>query len=105
MAASDAAGIEQDARGELRDEVYHRTTATLDDGTAMSLLIVNISPSGLMARTIDQAAPGAMLTLTLPVVGRIRAEVRWALGGRLGCRLKRSIGATRYYEMLAALGR
>lgn len=105
MAVSDAASIGFDARGELRDEVYHRTVAMREGGAALPLLIVNISPSGLMARSVEPPAPGAAITLELPVIGRIRAEVRWALGGRIGCQLGRTIPPSLYYEMLAGLSR
>ncbi|WP_298672460.1 PilZ domain-containing protein [uncultured Sphingomonas sp.] len=105
MAASGAATIGFDARGELRDPVYHRTSATRADGPALSLLIVNISPSGLMARSIDAPEPGTLLSFTLPVIGQIGAEVRWSLGGRLGCQLARTIPPPLYYEMLAGLSR
>ena len=105
MAASGAASSSFDARGELRDAVYHRALATRSDGPALSLLIVNISPSGLMARSIEALAPGAALSLMLPVIGQVRAEVRWALGGRIGCQLDRTIPPSLYYEMLAGLSR
>ncbi|WEK41684.1 MAG: PilZ domain-containing protein [Candidatus Sphingomonas colombiensis] len=105
MAASGAASISFDARGELRDEVYHRTSATRADGPALSLLIVNISPSGLMARSTEVLEPGTTLSLMLPAIGQIGAEVRWSLGGRLGCQLARTIPPSLYYEMLAGLSR
>ena len=97
MSVSHAVWNGFDARGELRDSVYHRAGATLDNGAALPLLIVNISPSGLMARSTEPLAPGATLAIALPVVGRVRAEVRWALGGRVGCQLERSIPSSRYY--------
>jgi hypothetical protein len=37
------------------------------------------------------------------VVGVIVAEVRWSLGGRIGCELDRPIGMAEYYELLSAL--
>ena len=33
----------------------------------------------------------------------VAAEVRWSLGGRIGCELDRPIGMAEYYELLAAL--
>lgn len=105
MSVSRAAWIGFDARGELRDTVYHRTGAIHEHGAALPLLIVNISPSGLMARSTEALALGTTLKITLPVIGRLGAEVRWALGGRLGCQLERTIPSALYYEMLAALTR
>ena len=93
------------AQREPRDEVHHRGRAMRRDGTTLPLLIVNLSPHGLMARSEDAIGAGERLTVSLPVVGIVRAEVRWALGGRIGCQLDAAIPNHRYYELLAAMGR
>ncbi|OQW45686.1 MAG: pilus assembly protein PilZ [Proteobacteria bacterium SG_bin6] len=92
-----------DQRGAPRDEVFHRTRATRADGATIVLLIVNLSAMGLMARCESDLAPGERLSLTLPVVGTLTAEVRWALGGRIGCELDRMIPLAAYYDLLAVL--
>ncbi|MES2754403.1 MAG: PilZ domain-containing protein [Pseudomonadota bacterium] len=89
-------------RREHRDEVHHRTKATGPGGAALTLLIVNISPRGLMARCDTAIAVGTQLSLTLghaPVV----AEVRWALAGRIGCEFVAPIAANAYYALLPRL--
>ena len=93
------------ARAEPRDEVFHRARAMRRDGRTLPLTVVNLSPSGLMARCDEGVDAGDRLSVSLPVVGLVRAEVRWALGGRIGCQLDAAIPAQRYYELLATMGR
>ena len=104
MAASAASWV-MDERSEPRDAVHHRTRAVRPDGALVPLLIVNTSQSGLMARCDLPCEEGDRLTIDLPQVGRLVAEVRWCLGGRLGCRLERPLGLAEYYTLLAGLRR
>ena len=94
-----------DDRQEPRQDVLHRTRAMLATGEVRSLTVVNISPRGLMARTDDPHAPGDRLSVQLPGVGAVEADVRWALGGRIGCRLDRVIGLADYHTLLQMLMR
>jgi hypothetical protein len=41
--------------------------------------------------------------VNLPKVGTMVAEVRWSLGGRIGCQFERAIDLASYYELLAVL--
>lgn len=88
-----------------RDEVHHRTRATGPDGRSVTLLLVNISARGLMARCDTPYQPGEWLSVQMPVVGTVRAEIRWALGGRIGCQLDDVIPLADYYAVLAAMVR
>ncbi|MGY4395846.1 hypothetical protein ACVWZA_001019 [Sphingomonas sp. UYAg733] len=92
-----------DNREISRDEVHYRARAYGPDARPLSLLIVNMSALGLMARCDMDIAEGSRLRVTLPVVGVIAAEVRWCLGGRMGCELDHPIDLADYYELLAAL--
>jgi hypothetical protein len=92
-----------DERGTPRDEVHFRTRAFGPDARPVNLLIVNISALGLMARCDAAYVRGDRLTITLPVVGIVVAEIRWLLGGRIGCELERPIELSDYYELLAIL--
>lgn len=103
MAASHADRQDFGARSEPRDEVLHRTRGVCAGGEMLTLTIVNVSPHGLMARCDAPLDAGARIAILLPVIGRVWAEVRWALGGRIGCKLDATIPAARYYELLAAL--
>lgn len=84
-----------------RDEVHYRARAFGPDAQPRNLVIVNISPHGLMARCDTEFQVGERLRITLPVVGVTVAEVRWWLGGRLGCQFDPAIDLASYYELLA----
>ncbi|MES1972356.1 MAG: PilZ domain-containing protein [Pseudomonadota bacterium] len=90
-------------RGTTRDEVHYRTRAFGPDARPVSLLIVNISALGLMARCDAPCKVGDRLTVTLPIVGVVIAEIRWSLGGRIGCELDQPIDLASYYDLLAVL--
>jgi hypothetical protein len=91
-------------RAEPRDEVYHRARMTLDDRRIVPVTVVNLSPRGFMARTEVEVGVGETVSVTLPVVGTVAAAVRWALGGRIGCRLERAIEPRAYHALLTAAG-
>lgn len=93
----------RDARGAPRDEVMHRTRATLSDSAPVKLVIVNISASGLMARCEAPPMVGDGLRVHLPILGEVAAVVRWALGGRIGCEFDRNIPLAEYYGMLSTM--
>lgn len=95
--------ITHEARTEQRDETLHRTRARAADGAVCKLVVVNVSPHGFMARTERDFAVGERLTIELPIAGAFDAEVRWALGGRIGCQLTREIPRARYSAMLVAM--
>ncbi|MBM3928781.1 MAG: PilZ domain-containing protein [Sphingomonadales bacterium] len=97
--------VHMDDRREDRDAVHHRARATHADGRVLQLLVVNISPNGFMARSDAAMAEGDRLRIALPGVGMAPAEVRWALGGRIGCQFDQPIRLGDYYELLAALMR
>lgn len=101
MAATALAYTEK--RDATRDEVDYRARAYGGDAQPVSLQVVNLSAQGLMARVVGDRPVGERLRVTLPVVGVVVAEVRWSLGGRIGCELDRPIGMADYYELLAAL--
>jgi hypothetical protein len=103
--ASIAVDWSWDERSEPRDAVHHRARAAHPDGRILPLLIVNTSQGGLMARCDEPCEPGDRLRVDLPAIGAAMAEVRWALGGRLGCRFERQLGLAEYYTLLMALRR
>jgi hypothetical protein len=69
------------------------------------MIVVNTSTSGLMARCEAACEPGDRLRVDLPVIGPLPVEVRWALGGRIGCRIVQPLGLTDYYALLSAMRR
>jgi hypothetical protein len=93
----------KDERLIARDEVHYRARGFGPDAQPLSLLIVNISALGLMARCDTSLETGDRIRVTLPLVGVVAAEVRWALGGRIGCQLDQPIALSDYYELLATM--
>lgn len=90
-------------RREDRDDVHYRARAFGPDARQLNLLIVNISPHGLMARCETHFEIGDRIKLTLPHVGAMSAEVRWSLGGRIGAQFERAIDLAGYYELIATM--
>lgn len=93
----------QERREADRDEVHFRARAYGPDGQPLELLIVNMSPHGLMARCEAELSESQRLRLGLPGAGVLTAEIRWALGGRIGCHFATAIDRATYYETLAAM--
>jgi hypothetical protein len=92
-------------RREDRDEVHYRARAFGPDARQLAFLIVNISPHGLMARCDDCFQVGDRIRVVLPHAGPVTAEVRWSLGGRIGCQFESAIDLASYYELLSTLVR
>lgn len=93
----------KDDRLVARDEVHHRTRGFGPTAQPIKLLIVNISALGLMARCDTDFDIGDRIRVILPVVGVVAAEVRWSLGGRVGCQLDQPIALSDYYDLLAVM--
>ncbi|ATY31651.1 PilZ domain-containing protein [Sphingomonas psychrotolerans] len=92
-----------DDRQEMRDDVHYRARAYGPDARQLTFLIVNISPHGLMARCDTPFETGDRLRIVLPVAGPVSGEIRWSLGGRLGCQFDPAIDLATYYELIAVL--
>lgn len=105
MGVGTGSPVHADPRRAEREEVGYRTSAVALDGGHHTLLVVNISPQGLMARCEDPLAAGNRIRVRLPEVGAIEARVRWSLGGRLGCEFPEPIDLASYYDLLATLVR
>lgn len=83
--------------------MHHRTRALATDGRDLAMVVVNISPNGLMARCDERVEAGTRVHVRLPGIGPVLAEVRWALGGRIGCEFQQSIAPAAYYALLPRL--
>lgn len=103
FSSSAAAASAEDRRLVERDEVHYRARAFGPDAQPVTLLIVNISPHGLMARCEKPFVEGDRMRVTLPAVGVVAAEVRWSLGGRLGASFDSAIDLASYYELIAQM--
>jgi hypothetical protein len=98
-----SSAVRADVRREDRDVVHYRARAFGPDAKPLTLLVVNLSPHGLMARCDAGYAVGDRIRVTLPSVGVLVAEIRWSLGGRMGCQFARPVDLATYYELLAIL--
>lgn len=94
-----------DRREAPREEVFYRTRGARPGGGSLPLQVVNVSASGLMARTDENFEVGEPLRIRLPVVGEVGAQVRWSLGGRIGCQFDRMIDLAPYLELLGVLAK
>ena len=100
-----AARVQTDRRQSERDEVFYRTRVNVPGGGSFPAQVVNISANGFMARTETDLAVGQTVTIRLPVIGEVKADVRWSLGGRVGCQFAHMLELAAYLELLAALAR
>ncbi|WP_232473851.1 PilZ domain-containing protein [Sphingomonas sp. MA1305] len=92
-----------DGRAEPRDEVHFRGRVLLADRRTVTVLVVNLSPGGLMIRSDAPVSVGEWIRVQLPLVGEMQVAVRWALGGRIGCQFERPIPAGQYHAVLGAM--
>ncbi len=90
-------------RREGRDEVHYRVKAFGPDARQLNLLVVNISPHGLMARCERDFEIGDRIRMTLPAVGVVAGDIRWSLGGRIGVQFDSAIDLAGYYELAAVM--
>jgi len=92
-----------DGRQEEREDVHFRAKAFGPDARQLNLVIVNVSPHGMMARCERELQVGDRIRVTFPVVGVVAADVRWSLGGRIGCQFDPLIDLAGYYELIALM--
>lgn len=83
----------------LVDLVSHLTAR----GQSHGARIINISALGLMCRTEAQLAIGEQVSLWLPIIKEVPAEVRWAEDGRVGVEFRVPIEPRVYDAMLALI--
>lgn len=81
---------------DLVDLVSHVTAR----GRTHGVRIINVSPLGLMCRSDADLLVGEKLTIWLPLVHNIQAQVRWAENGRFGLEYRTPIPITRYASVL-----
>jgi len=90
-----------DQRRARRDLVDLVSRVTLDR-RAHSVRIINISPLGLMCRSDERVSVGERVTVWLPLVQNMPADIRWVEDGRIGMEFIEPI-KPRIYDALMAL--
>lgn len=93
-----------DQRQSPRTDVYARIPLTMPDGRTATVTLVNISADGLLMRHEQRLDDDAIVTLSLPVIGKLKARAVWSLGGRSGVNFLESIQPRDYSALLRALG-
>lgn len=71
-------------------------------GQSHGVRIINISPLGLMCRTEAELMVGQRLSVWLPIVKDMQAEVRWAQDKRVGVEFRQPV-EPRFYEPMLSL--
>lgn len=84
---------------DLVDMISHATAR----GRTHGVCIINISPLGLMCRTDAELPVGERISIWLPVLLEVAAEVRWTEGGRVGMEFLTAIDPACYAAMLALM--
>ena len=63
------------------DAVVHRA-----DGSTSSVRLTNFSDEGCRIETPDELRIGERLQVSIPGLGQVKAQVRWALAGSAGAK-------------------
>lgn len=74
-------------------------------GSTHGIRVINISSLGLMCRTDAQLLIGERVSVWLPIVKDLQAEVRWAEDGRVGVEFRQAIEPRIYDTMLTLIPR
>jgi hypothetical protein len=65
------------------------------DQRAVEVTVCDLSTSGFMAECLRPVLIGSFVSLDLPGIGPVNAQVRWQVGGRLGGKFLDSISLRR----------
>ena len=79
--------VHQIARAEARVPALWRAKLRAE-GVETRIVVRNVSRSGFMGIGAIPIQAGSEVTLSLPFGAPVVADVRWALNGRIGCRLR-----------------
>jgi hypothetical protein len=79
--------VHQIVRAEARLPALWRARMRAGD-IEMKVILRNVSASGFMGEAPAHIQAGSAVTLLLPIGAPLIADVRWALNGRIGCRLR-----------------
>lgn len=79
-------------RKEVRRRLHLHASGSANGGTGLSVLIHDMSESGLLLQTEGRLPLGERFEVILPLVGARWASVVWASGDFLGCQFEEPIG-------------
>jgi hypothetical protein len=84
---------------DAREEFYYPTKMMLNHKYEQ-IEVINISGYGFGGKTKSVVPIGSRITVVLPLIGFVTAEVRWSLCGFFGARFLENI--TEHYPFIAA---
>jgi hypothetical protein len=93
--------VEEEGEGDaFRPRRSHRVTlqavtSLRTDQRAVEVTVCDLSTSGFMAECLRPVLIGSFVSLDLPGIGPVNAQVRWQVGGRLGGKFLDSISLRR----------
>ena len=102
IATSTYVGV--DKRAAPRTDVYARLPLVMPDGQPAMVTAVNISADGILVRLDRKLDEGALVHLSMPVIGKVPGRAVWSLGGRSGINFIETIPVRDYETLLRALG-
>lgn len=82
-----AGEVHKIARAEARAPALWRAKLRVDEAEER-IVMRNVSRSGFMGIGTIPIQAGSEVTLSLPFGAPVIADVRWALNGRIGCKLR-----------------
>jgi hypothetical protein len=72
------------ARRSERTAISTTTRLTQQNWYGVEVVLCDLSSTGFMAQCEDNVSIGSYVTLDVPGLGPVRAQVRWQVGGKMG---------------------
>ena len=72
------------ARRSERTAISTKTRLTQQNWYGVEVVLCDLSSTGFMAQCEDNVSIGSYVTLDVPGLGPVRAQVRWQVGGKMG---------------------
>jgi hypothetical protein len=82
--------IDQDRPSDYKDRrsertaITTRTRLTQQNWYSVEVSLCDLSSTGFMAECGENISIGSYVTLDIPGLGPVRAQVRWQVGGKMG---------------------
>jgi hypothetical protein len=91
---TDEAGAFRPRRGR-RMTIGQQTQLRSTEQQAMDVTVCDLSTGGFMAHCMRPVLIGSYVSLDLPGIGPVHAQVRWQVGGRMGAKFLDPVGVHR----------
>lgn len=90
-------------RAQPRHGVLFRTVLIDSEIDGESAEIINIAPTGFLARTRITRANGSFIEIELPGLGQARAQVVWCGKGLLGAHFEQPMSDAAFHDLIQTL--